>query len=46
MALIDSIDQMSETIFEYYKGLIDMFIESIDAILISRSTEWIMVSSD
>ncbi|CUO12618.1 Unsaturated rhamnogalacturonyl hydrolase YteR [Turicibacter sanguinis] len=33
MALIDSIDQMSETIFEYYKGLIDMFIESIDAIL-------------
>ncbi len=29
MALIDTIDQMSETIFEYYKGLIDMFIQSI-----------------
>ena len=33
MALIDSIDKMSETIFEYYKGLIDMFVESIDDIL-------------
>lgn len=33
MALIDSIDKMSETIFEYYKGLIDMFAESIDHIL-------------
>ena len=33
MALIDSIDQMSETIFEYYKGLIDMFVECIDGII-------------
>lgn len=33
MALIDTIDKMSETIFEYYKGLIDMFAESIDHIL-------------
>ncbi len=33
MALIDSIAQMSETIFEYYKGLIDMFVECIDDII-------------
>jgi len=29
MALIDTVDKMSETIFEYYKDLVDMFQEAI-----------------
>jgi len=29
MALVDTVDKMSETIFEYYKPLIDMFVEAI-----------------
>lgn len=33
MALVDSIDKMSETIFEYYKDLVDMFKDAINAFL-------------
>ena len=33
MALVDCVDKMSETIFEYYKGLIDMFAEAVKDIL-------------
>ena len=33
MALVDCVDKMSETIFEFYKGLIDMFAEAIKGIL-------------
>ena len=33
MALVDTIDKMSETIFEYYKALIDMFQSAINDFL-------------
>ena len=33
MALVDTVDKMSETIFEYYKGLIDLSKEAITDIL-------------